>query len=150
MRVPRQDRGRLTLYQSREQIRQVYLDVWHKLASGAVLEPMEALIAEIIELHPEYHALLERGDDIMALEYTPETGQTNPFLHMGMHIALREQVGGDRPAGVSAIYTRLAARHGQHEAEHAMIECLGRVMWQAQRDQSEPDESAYIECLKKL
>ena len=138
------------MFQSREQIRQVYLDVWHKLSNGAVLEPMEALIAEIIELHPEYHSLLERGNDVMALEYTPEAGQTNPFLHMGMHIALREQIGGDRPAGVRAVYSRLAATRGQHEAEHAMIECLGQALWQVQRDQTAPDEAAYLECLQKL
>ena len=138
------------MFQSREQIRQVYLDVWHKLSSGAVLEPMEALIAEVIELHPEYHPLLDSGDDVKALDYSPEGGQTNPFLHMGMHIALREQVGSDRPAGVRATHSRLSAKHGQHAAEHAMIECLGQVMWQAQRDQALPDEAAYLECLKKL
>ena len=138
------------MFQSRDQIRQVYLDVWQKLSSGTLLEPMEALIAEIIELHPEYHALLNGGEDIKAMDFSLEGGQTNPFLHMGMHIALREQVGSDRPAGVRAIHSRLSATHGQHQAEHAMIECLGQVMWQAQRDQALPDEAAYLECLKKL
>ncbi len=138
------------MFQSRDQVRQVYLDVWHKLSSGAVLEPMEALIAEVIEQHPEYHALLDRGEDAMTLDYSPEGGQTNPFLHMGMHIALREQLGSNRPPGVREIHGRLSATRGQHEAEHVMIECLGQVMWQAQRDQSLPDEAAYLECLKKL
>ena len=136
--------------QSRDRIRQVYLDVWRKLTAGDLLEPMEALVAEVIELHPEYHAVLASGDEVKARDYSPEDGQTNPFLHMGLHIALREQVGGDRPAGIRAIFTRLSAARGRHEAEHAMIECLGQAMWQAQRDQAPPDEFAYLECLKKL
>ena len=138
------------MYQSREQIRQVYLDVWRKMSEGRLLEPMEALIASVIEAHPEYQAELEAGDDARSRDYTPEAGVTNPFLHMGMHIALREQVGTDRPGGIRAIHERLSASRGQHEAEHAMMECLGQIMWQAQRDGSIPDELAYLECLKKL
>ncbi len=138
------------MYQTREQIRRVYLTVWRKMQQGLVLEPMEALIAEVIELHPEYQALLDDGRTAEQQEFTPEDGQTNPFLHMGMHIALREQAGGDRPAGVQGIYARLCAAHGRHQAEHQMMECLGQSLWQAQRDHRAPDEAAYLECLKKL
>jgi len=115
-----------------------------------LLEPMEALIAEVIELHPEYQPLLEDETAVDQLEFTPEQGQTNPFLHMGMHIALREQAGGDRPAGVRAIYQRLVDALGAHAAEHAMMECLGQSLWEAQRENRAPDENAYLECLKKL
>ena len=137
------------MYQSRDEVRQVYLQVWRKLQEKQVLEPMEALIAEVIEIHPEYHALLEDSEAVAQSEFTPEQGQTNPFLHMGMHIALREQAQGNRPPGIQPIYQKLAKR-GQHEAEHAMMECLGQVLWQAQRDGREPDQDSYLECLKKL
>ena len=69
---------------------------------------------------------------------------------MGMHIALREQAGADRPAGIEAVYQQLVAGKGRHEAEHAMMECLWETLWKAQRDNREPDESDYLECLKKL
>ena len=138
------------MYQDRDQVRQVYLDVWQKLQQGRVLEPIEALIAEVIEIHPEYHELLEDQAEVKQREFTPEDGQTNPFLHMGMHIALREQAGADRPSGIKPVYQKLIRDRGQHEAEHAMMECLGQVLWSAQRDQREPDETAYLECLKKL
>jgi hypothetical protein len=138
------------VFQSRDEVRQVYLNVWHKLQHDQLLEPMEALIAEVIELHPEYHALLEDGEASVQNDFTPEQGQTNPFLHMGMHIALREQADSNRPSGIQAVYQKLAARRGRHEAEHAMMECLGQVLWQAQRDATEPDQLAYLDCLKKL
>ena len=86
------------MFQSRDEVRQMYLAVWHKLQQKLPLEPMEALIADVIEIHPEYHALLETGDDIRQQEFTPDQGQTNPFLHMGMHIALREQAGRRPPS----------------------------------------------------
>lgn len=138
------------MLQSREEVRQVYLDVWRKMQQQQLLEPMEALIADVIEAHPEYHALLENSEEVRQQDFTPEQGQTNPFLHMGMHIALREQAGADRPAGIADLYRRLSASRGQHEAEHAMMECLGQNLWQAQRDGELPDESAYLECIKNL
>jgi hypothetical protein len=138
------------VFQSRDEVRQVYLAVWRKLQQNQLLEPMEALIAAVIEIHPEYHSLLEDGDAAAQTDFTPEQGQTNPFLHMGMHIALREQADSNRPPGMQPLYQKLAARKGQHDAEHAMMECLGHALWQAQRDATEPDLPAYLDCLKKL
>ena len=138
------------MFQSRDEVRQVYLGVWHKIQQQLVLEPMEALIADVIEIHPEYHALLAASDDIKQQEFTPEQGQTNPFLHMGMHITLREQAGTDRPAGIRAIHQKLVSKNGAHEAEHAMMECLGQTLWNAQRNNQPLDEAAYLDCLRKL
>ena len=138
------------MFQDRDQVRQMYLNVWQKLQQKQLLEPLEALIAEVIELHPEYHPLLENDDEIKQREFTPDGGETNPFLHMGMHIALREQAGADRPAGIKSIYEKLLRERGAHDAEHAMMECLGQALWQAQRNQQPPDENDYLECLRKL
>jgi hypothetical protein len=138
------------MFQSRDEVRQVYLVVWRKMQQGQLLEPMEALIAEVIEIHPEYHALLDDGEAATQGDFGPEQGRTNPFLHMGMHIALREQAGGDRPAGVRALHRRLSASKGAHDAEHAMMECLGQALWNAQRNGTEPDLAGYLDCLKKL
>ena len=138
------------MFESRDEVRRIYLNVWGKMQQGQLMEPLEALIAEVIGAHPEYHDLLEAGGAIERQEFTPEQGQTNPFLHMGMHIALREQAQADRPSGVRQIHRKLSASRGQHEAEHAMMECLGAVLWGAQRDNVLPDESEYLDCLKKL
>jgi hypothetical protein len=138
------------MFQSRDEVRQVYQRVWQKIQAQQLLEPMEALIAEVIEIHPEHHALFDDGEAIEQREFTPEQGQTNPFLHMGMHIALREQAASGRPAGMQPLYQKLCAKRGQHEAEHAMMECLGEALWNAQRNAREPDMEAYLDCLKKL
>ena len=68
-----------------------------------------------------------------------------------MHLAIREQVGTDRPPGIRAIHAALARRLGDvHEAEHRMIECLGEALWNAQRAGTAPDETAYLEALRRL
>jgi hypothetical protein len=138
------------MFESRDEIRQVYLKVWEKMERQSPLEPLEAIIAEVIQLHPEYHPLLSAGESATDRDYSPEGGQTNPFLHMGMHITLREQSGSDRPAGIQLVYQKLVAQKGIHDAEHTMIECLGEILWAAQRNQAMPDENAYLACLRKL
>ncbi|TDJ25811.1 MAG: DUF1841 family protein [Gammaproteobacteria bacterium] len=138
------------MYQSRDEIRQVYFKVWQKMQNQSVLEPLEAIIADVIKLHPEYHSMLETGETAKQKEFSPEDGQTNPFLHMGMHITLREQAGGDRPAGILDIYQKLVQQKGIHETEHAMMECLGQTLWNAQRHDAMPDENAYLACLRQL
>ena len=138
------------MFQSRDEVRKVYTDVWSKLNTGALLEPMEAIIADIIQLHPEYHDLLSKQESAQHTEFNPEMGQSNPFLHMGMHIALREQTSIDQPTGIKSIHQKLSKRMGIHDAEHAMIECLGQALWLAQQSQAMPDEVSYLECLRKI
>jgi hypothetical protein len=134
----------------REALRRMYLEAWQRHRDGLPLEPLQAQIADLIEAHPEYQPLLERGEDSLHRDWTPAGGETNPFLHLGMHLAIREQVATDRPAGITAIHGRLAAAHGAHEAEHRMMECLGEALWSAQRAGLPPDESSYLEGLRRL
>jgi hypothetical protein len=135
----------------RDQLRGHYVAAWRKRRAGEPLEPMEALIAAVVAEHPEYHRLLEAPEAALKADYLPELGATNPFLHMGLHIALREQVATDRPAGVAAVHRALSERLGdRHQAEHAMIDCLGEALWQAQRSGTTPDEQRYLACLNRL
>ncbi len=131
--------------------RRFFLDVWQKYEKKHPMEPMEALILEVILAHPEYHELLQKGDDVLHEEYTPEQGRINPFLHMGMHIAIKEQVQTDRPAGIRNLCDTLLQQKGdQHEMEHCVMECLGEALWQAQRNNTMPDDEAYLESIKAL
>lgn len=136
--------------QSREQLRRMYVEAWRKRRAGEILQPLEAQVADVIGLHPEYHDWLERGDEALAEEFTPERGAQNPFLHMGLHLALREQVSTDRPAGIRALHSALAAQRGVHDAEHLMAERLAEALWSAQRNGKAPDEAAYLETLRRL
>jgi hypothetical protein len=137
--------------QSREQMRRMYLEAWRKFSARQPLEPLEAQVAAVIAEHPEYVAWLESGESALSAEFTPEGGQQNPFLHMGLHLAIREQVATNRPAGITAIHQKLSTRlGGSHAAEHAMLEPLAETIWEAQRHGRVPDEQVYLERLKKL
>ena len=137
--------------QDRSSLRRMYFEAWRKHRESLPVEPVEDQIIRVVTLHPEYSQLLESGPAALDRDYTPEEGQTNPFLHMGLHLAIREQVATDRPAGIAAVYRALAARLGDvHDAEHAMIERLGEALWNAQRVGLPPDEARYLESLRKL
>jgi len=137
--------------QSRDALRRVYLDTWRKRQQGAVMEPLEAQVADVIELHPEYHAALAQAVQPLDHDYSPENGESNPFLHMGLHLAVRDQVATDRPAGIREVFMALERRLGStHDAEHRLIDCLAEALWTAQRNGAPPDEQAYLESLRGL
>lgn len=137
--------------QDRDSTRRYFMDAWHKSCHGAPLEPLEHQIAEVIREHPEYQTLLENPDIALGREYLPEDGDTNPFLHMSLHLAILEQVGTDRPTGVRDLYLRLTEAIGDaHKATHGIMECLAESLWKAQRDRLPPDEQAYLACLAML
>ena len=137
--------------QDRDQTRQVFINAWQKQQDNKPLEPLEEIIVMIISQHPEYQKLLTNTDKALGAEYLPENGEANPFLHMGMHIAIHEQLSTDRPSGIAGIFQQLVMQAGDpHHAEHQVMDCLGEMLWQAQRDQRMPDEQAYIACLQKL
>jgi hypothetical protein len=136
--------------QSREQLRRAYMDAWRKHRERLPMQPLEAQIADVIALHPEYHATLEREEDALNHDYSPESGQSNPFLHMGLHLAVRDQIATDRPAGIHSAYEAIAASRDAHDAEHMMIECLAEAIWESQRSGRPPDEQAYLERIRRL
>ena len=135
--------------QDRHELRKTYADAWRKYVDGLPLSPLEAEIADVIAEHPEYHDAVIA--DNLDKDYTPEAGQTNPFLHMGLHLGIREQVATDRPPGIKALYEALTIRMGdRHTAEHQMIECLAETLWEAQSQNRAPDEKRYLERLRHL
>jgi hypothetical protein len=137
--------------QNREQLRQMYLDAWRKYTARQPLEPLEAQVAAVIAEHAEYVPLLESGSQALTADYTAEAGRENPFLHMGLHLALREQVATDRPPGIAQVHQGLSRRLSDpHAAEHAMLEVLAETLWEAQRFGRAPDEQRYLERLRAL
>jgi hypothetical protein len=134
---------------SRDQARKFMIDAWAKRRNRLPGTPMDTLAADLVELHPEYHALLE-AEDALTREWTPEQGETNPFLHLSLHLAIEEQLSIDQPRGIRAAFTTLQSRCGdRHEALHAVLECLGEMIWRAQRDRAAPDGEAYIGCVRR-
>jgi hypothetical protein len=129
----------------------MYLAAWRKQREGRVLEPLEAQLAGVIGEHPEYVHYLEAGESAVSSEFPIEEGAQNPFLHMGLHLAVRELVATDRPAGVASIHRALCERYGDaHSAEHAMLQPLAETLWEAQRSGQPPDERLYLQRLERL
>jgi len=136
----------------RTTLRRFWLTAWYKYQQQQPLEPLERQIVEALLQHPEYQPLFA-SEAALAQEWHPEGGQSNPFLHLSLHLAIREQVSTDRPAGITALHQQLCERHGdRHTAEHAMLECLGAMIWQAQQPGSggSADEGRYLTCLRRL
>lgn len=136
--------------QDRDTLRQYYHQVWHKWQQQQPLSALEQQIAIVIQQHPEYHGALADTEQRQQ-EYFVETGQSNPYLHMGLHLAIREQVATNRPDGIADIYRQLLQQHNgdQLDTEHLMMECLAESIWQAQRDQQMPDEAAYLQAIRQ-
>ena len=139
---------------SRDDVRRFFCEAWAKHRAGFLLTPLEATALRWIDVHPEYHALLEDTERALAEEFSVEHGRTNPFLHLSMHLALDEQVSIDQPPGIRDAFARLAARAGgDHPAAHEAMECLGDIVWQAQRSSLPADpaaiNAAYLECLAR-
>lgn len=132
----------------RDQYRNFYREAWRKRQAGDPMEALEMRVAEVVGEHPEYHKALEGPID---RDYGGGEGGTNPFMHMGMHISIREQLAIDRPAGIRDAYQRIAQRIGSsHEAEHQIIECMVDMMWRAQSEGKAPDEQAYLACVRRI
>lgn len=142
---------------SRDQARRFFIEAWQKHlnpASASVLAgpltPLEDIAVDLIQQHPEYHALLADPEEALAKEWTPEMGQLNPFLHLSLHLAIEEQISIDQPPGLRTLFEQLKTRRpDRHAALHDVLECLGETIWNAQRNGGPPDGVAYLECLKK-
>ncbi len=139
---------------TREQARDFWFDAWRKYRAQEPLSALESMAVEIVSQHAEYQDMLSNRDAYLERhrdrDYPPEFGETNPFLHMGMHLSLREQVSIDQPPGVREAHQKLSLKmQSPLEAEHEMMDCLGEMIWQAQRNRTAPDPAVYFTCLNR-
>ncbi len=135
---------------SQHEVRQFFCEAWRKQREGVPLAPIEALAADWILEHPEFHAELADAQAAVEANYSVEAGRTNPFLHLAMHLSITEQLSVDQPPGIRGAYERLLARRGSpHAAQHTLMECLGEMLWAAQKSGLPPDGAAYVDCARR-
>ena len=135
---------------SQNDVRRFFCSIFAKQRDRAVLTPLEAIARDWIVLHPEYADALNDVDRALAADYSVAQGQSNPFLHLSMHLSIAEQISIDQPPGIRAAFLALARRlDSEHEAHHQIMECLGQMMWESQRNGLPPDGVGYIECIKQ-
>lgn len=131
-------------------VRRFFCETFRKERAGEPLTPMEAMAADWISQHPEYHPDLADVQAAVAASYEVEDGRTNPFLHMAMHLSISEQTSVDQPRGIRQATELLARRLGSlHRAHHEVMECLGQMLWASQRSGLPPDGQAYIDCVRR-
>ncbi len=134
---------------SRNEVRQFFTETWRKERANEILTPLESMAANWMREHPEYHDALQNPESREA-DYSPDRGQTNPFLHLSMHLAISEQLSIDQPLGIRRAHDTLAARLGSsHEAQHAIMECLGQVIWEAQCSNTPPNTDHYLALIER-
>jgi hypothetical protein len=130
---------------TREQVREMFFETWRKYRAGEPIAGIETLALDVILQHPEYHEALGDPERTRDRDYVDES---NPFLHMSLHVALEEQLSIDQPPGIARRFDLLLSKFGtRHEALHQALECLAETVWRAQRDHAPPDAAAYLECL---
>jgi hypothetical protein len=134
---------------SRDQVRQFFCSSWKKHIERLPLVGAEVTAADIAARHPEYHALLVDEQGALEKEWTPESGQMNPFLHLSLHLAIHEQVSIDQPPGIRGAYDSLRLKMEAHAAEHVLLECLGEIIWKAQREGGQMDALAYVDSVRR-
>ena len=134
---------------TKEEVRRFFCETWRKAQSGEILTPLEAIARDWLIQHPEYERDLANADAAQNAEYDIEQGKSNPFLHLSMHLSIAEQISVDQPRGIRDAFLALAKRRGsEHDAHHEIMECLGQMLWTAQRNGTPPDGDAYVECVR--
>jgi hypothetical protein len=135
---------------SRDEVRDFFFDAWHKFKAQKPLTDLEKIGLGVMHMHPEYHAILDAPAQFKHQEYFPEFGETNPFLHMSLHVSILEQISINQPIGIAAIYETLKIKHqNEHDAQHDILDCLAETIWQAQRNHASLDAAQYLQLLQQ-
>ena len=136
---------------SQADVRRFFCQTFAKHQAKSILTPLENIAARWLVEHPEYHTDLSNEAAALTRQYPPEGGKSNPFLHLSMHLSISEQVQANIPAGLKPAYGNALARIGDpHATHHAVMEVLGKVLWDAQRSKLAPDMDAFVDGVRRL
>ncbi len=134
----------------RDDVRRFFCEAWAQRHAGCLPTPLQSIAIDWIRRHPEYHAVLEHPETALAAEFPAEAGQTNPFLHLSLHLSLVEQLQIDQPPGIRSVWTQVLARCAdEHDAAHRAMDALATTLWEAQRSGRPPSNEAYLERLRQ-
>jgi hypothetical protein len=135
---------------SQEDVRRFFCTVYEKSVLKAPMEAIETLASQWIAEHPEYHADFSNVDAALRQVYSNAQGQSNPFLHLSMHLYISEQCSIDQPRGIrQAVELLTHKRNSLHDAHHETMECLGKMLEESQSVKRPPDGDAYIACVQR-
>ena len=141
----------MTLFNpSRDEVRDFFFGTWNHFKAQKPLTDLEKIALSVILMHPEYQPILDAPAQFKHQEYFPEFGETNPFLHMSLHLSILEQISINQPIGIAAIYEALKIKHqNEIDAQHDILECLAEVIWQAQQNHTDLDAARYLQLMQQ-
>ncbi len=135
---------------SRDEVREFFFKAWSQFKAQKPLSDLEKIAVNVMHMHPEYHAILNAPEQFKQQEYFPEFGETNPFLHMSLHLSILEQISINQPIGIADIVDKLKLKYqDEHSAQHAILECLAESIWSAQRNNTALDANYYVQLLQQ-
>jgi hypothetical protein len=135
---------------SRDQARQFLFVAWANFKKNLSLTDLEKIAVEVIQMHPEYHVVFDSPERFMHQQYFPEMGETNPFLHITLHLSVIEQISINQPIGITQVYDKLRQRHNDtHLAYHDLIDSLAETIWQSQRNNEPLNSERYLILLRQ-
>lgn len=135
---------------SRAEARNFFFTAYNKGNAQQALTALEKITYGVIVEHPEYSHILANPDKYRDFTWSPTTGETNPFLHLSLHVSILEQLSINQPPGITPLYQELCATlANEHEAQHQVMDCLAEMIWQSQFTQMQPDPTIYLSCLRQ-
>jgi hypothetical protein len=134
---------------SRDEVRDFFFETWSKYNKKQALTDLEKICLSVILIHPEYQTILSSPKTFKNQAYFPELGESNPFLHMSLHLSIIEQIRINQPFGIETLYESLKIKHqDEHFAQHEILDCLAETIWLAQRNKAELDSENYLKLIK--
>jgi Domain of unknown function (DUF1841) len=135
---------------SRDEVREFFFFTWSQFKAQKLLTDLEKIALGVVHMHPEYHTILGAPEQYKQQEYFPEFGETNPFLHMSLHLSILEQISINQPTGITGIYDQLKLKYqNEHDVQHDILDCLAEAIWQAQRNNTALDANFYVQLLQQ-
>lgn len=134
--------------QERQDLRAFYFDCWSKYQKKQPLDPLEQQIVFQIEQHPEYQAFFESREKCLDKDFFFGFESANPFLHLGLHLALEDQIKTNRPHGIQTLYQNACKKHEAHTVAHHFMQCLAEALQEARGGM--PDEREYLSKLHNV
>lgn len=133
---------------NREQVRFFFIETWRKYNAKQTLSDMEKIAISWMLEHPEYINFYK--EDFLDKDFAVEMGQTNPFLHLSMHLAVEEQTKANQPPGIQNAFESLKHKLGsKHDAAHEVFDCLAEQIYQNQKYNTEFSSTSYLHCINE-
>lgn len=129
--------------------RELLAHTWAKLERGETLARDEEVLGAVLRDHAEYARFWPDPGAAVAARFG--TQDTNPFLHVHLHLVVEGQLAAHDPPEVAELFTRRTAiGDSRHEICHQVMNALAAAIWDMMQARGPFDVAAYRRRLRKL